>query len=131
MTAVDLSMTARVNRSPGLTWVFGVLAGVPVGFLVAVLPLVGLIAAGVAALWAAVRRPRIWAISGLLIGAGGAYLLLLARAAASCQTISEPGYLRDCTAPANLAVFQSSAAGLLVAGIALMVFGLWQSFRQH
>lgn len=96
-----------------------------------VLPLMGLMLASVGALWGAVRRPRMWAASGLLIGAGGGYLLLLARAAASCQTISEPGYFRDCTAPANLVIFQLGAAGLLVTGIVLLVLGLWEGSRRH
>ena len=66
--------------------------------------------------WALLARPRAAAFSGLLIGAGSAWLLFLARAELACRGFTGPG--RGCVSP-DLTPWVAVALVLLAAGLAM------------
>ena len=112
-----------------LRWLIGALLGILTGLLLGIAPLFGLIIGALAASWALAGRPRLAASSGLLVGAGGAYLALLARALADCRTMLTPGFYQDCRPPDNLIVYESGAVAMLVFGVALLVMDLLLAAR--
>lgn len=126
-----MARASTLNKSSGYRWVLGLLLGIPIGLLLTVLPLLGLLTASTAVVWALARKPRLWPASGILIGTGATYLLLVLRALADCRTVAAPDYFRDCRAPENLIVYQLGAAGLLMVGVLLLVIGAVTGMRRQ
>ena len=97
-------------------WLAGVLLGVLAGVLALVGGVLGVVFAAALLGWALLARPRAAAFSGLLIGAGSAWLLFLARAELACRGFTGPG--RGCVSP-DLTPWVAVALVLLAAGLAM------------
>lgn len=96
-------------------WVAGLLLGVIVAFVPLAQVALGLVIVILAAIWAALRRPRGVVLSGFLAGLGATWAVLLANATLSCSgsTATE-----GCVGP-DLSGWTVVPATLLVAGLAL------------
>ncbi len=65
-------------------------------------------------------RPRLWSSGGILIGAGFAWLFLIWRATASCQTIQTPNYYSECRPP-DVSPYIAAAIAFIVIGSVLLL----------
>jgi len=93
----------------------GLVVGGTVGALGLLAPGLGIVLGAVAALLLLRLAPRFWALGGGLVGAGLAWLLLLWRAMASCQSIIAPNYESDCRPP-DLGPYVATAVGFIIVG---------------
>jgi hypothetical protein len=103
----------------GFAWTAGVLLGALDGFLLLEFPTLGLALLFVAALLAVRDRNRSAGIGGLLVGVGGCWTLLLARATLDCDAFNRVPN-QGCTA-IGVEPFLVASVLMLLVGIVLTV----------
>jgi hypothetical protein len=110
-----MPMIGRSQRSSATVWLSAFILGLAAGALVLVWPTAGLLVALGFAIPALISRRRVAAASGLLVGAGAAWLALIALAALRCQAFdARPG--QECST-GDASTFVLVALALLAAGL--------------
>jgi hypothetical protein len=103
-------------------WVQGVLFGCVIGAAVLEVPTLGLLALLLCVLWASIDGVRPAGMAGLLLGLGGAVVLLLVAANARCAAFNDAPN-QGCTAP-DVTPFLVVAGVLVAVGVVLTVLAL-------
>jgi hypothetical protein len=115
-------MMAEEISSPRRTfvlWLKGAVLGAATGILALMGPTLGFALALVGFLLSLRDRPRFWSSSGILIGAGFVWLILIWLASSACRTIETPTYYADCRPP-DITPYVTAALAFIVAGSAML-----------
>jgi hypothetical protein len=99
-------------------WLVSVVAGLVIGIPATALGILGLGLGIALVVGAAVTRPRIASLAGVLFGLGGAWLLLIARAASACSD--------ECVGP-DLAPWLIGSGAVAGSGLVLSMVDLARS----
>jgi hypothetical protein len=110
-------MTSRSGHPRFTNWLAGLVTGSSSGFLLLIVPTLGLLLIALGAIGVVRARPRVAGVSGLLVGIGAIVAVLLIRAQLACEAFNATPTL-GCEAP-DITPYLALAGGLLAAGVVL------------
>jgi hypothetical protein len=105
--------SGRTHPTPGRAWAIGCVAGAAVGIPSLGLAVIGVVLVSALIGGAALARPRLASLGGVLVGIGAAWTLVLGRATAACAEDA-------CEGP-DLTPVLVLAAAFFVAGLGLSI----------